>query len=52
MLYYLSLFKDDLSFLNIFNYITFRTGGAIVTSFLLSLWLGPGLIAKLRAFMI
>lgn len=52
MLYYLSLFKDDLSFLNIFSYITFRTGGAIVTSFLISLWLGPGLIAKLRSFKI
>ena len=33
MLYYLSLFTDDFSFLNIFSYITFRTGAAIVTSF-------------------
>lgn len=52
MLYYLSLFKDDLSFLNIFSYITFRTGAAIVTAFFLSLLLGPGLIAKLRSFKI
>ncbi len=52
MLYYLSLFKDDISWLNIFNYITFRTGGAIVTSFLLSLLIGPSLIAKLRSFKI
>lgn len=52
MLYYLSLFKDDISFLNIFNYITFRTGGAILTSFLLSLVIGPRLIAKLRSFKI
>lgn len=52
MLYYLSLFKDDLSVLNIFSYITFRTGGAIVTAFLLSLLLGPGLIAKLQALKI
>ena len=52
MLYYLSLFKDDLSFLNIFNYLTFRTGGAIVTAFLLSLLLGPGLVAKLRSYKI
>ncbi len=50
MLYYLSLFTDDISFLNIFNYITFRTGGAIITSFVLSLIFGPSLIAKLRAF--
>lgn len=52
MLYYLSLFKDDLSFLNIFNYLTFRTGGAIVTAFLLSLLLGPSLVAKLRSYKI
>lgn len=52
MLYYLSLFKDDLSFLNIFSYITFRTGAAIVTAFVLSLLLGPVLIAKLRSFKI
>lgn len=52
MLYYLSLFKDDVSFLNIFSYITFRTGAAIVTAFILSLLMGPGLIAKLRSFKI
>ena len=34
MMYYLSLFKDDIGFLNIFNYITFRTGAAIFTAFL------------------
>ncbi len=52
MLYYLSLFKDDVSFLNIFNYLTFRTGAAIVTAFLLSLFFGPSLVAKLRSFKI
>lgn len=52
MLYFLSLFKDDLSWLNIFNYITFRTGAAIVTSFLISLAVGPKLIEKLRSFKI
>ena len=41
MFYYLSLFKDDISFLNIFNYITFRTGAAIFTSFFLTLLIGP-----------
>lgn len=52
MLYYLSLFKEELSFLNIFNYLTFRTGAAIVTSFVICLLLGPGVVAKLRSFKI
>lgn len=52
MLYYLSLFKDDLSFLNIFSYITFRTGAAIFTSFLLTLCMGPALVRKLRSYKI
>lgn len=52
MFYYLSLFKDDLTFLNIFNYITFRTGAAIFTSFLLTLLIGPAVVAKLRSYKI
>lgn len=52
MLYYLSLFKDDLSFLNIFNYITFRTGAAVFTSFLLTLLIGPAVVRKLRSYKI
>ena len=52
MFYYLSLFKDDVSFLNIFGYLTFRTGAAIVTAFLLSLLLGPALVRKLRSYKI
>ena len=52
MLYYLSLFKEDLSFLNIFNYITFRTGAAVFTSFLLTLLIGPAVVAKLRSYKI
>ena len=52
MLYYLSLFKDDISFLNIFSYITFRTGAAIFTSFLLTLLIGPKVVAKLRSYKI
>ncbi len=52
MFYYLSLFKDDISFLNIFSYLTFRTGAAIVTAFLLSLLLGPTLVRKLRSYKI
>ena len=52
MLYYLSLFKDDLSFLNIFNYITFRTGAAVFTSFLMTLLIGPAVVRKLRSYKI
>lgn len=52
MFYYLSLFKDDISFLNIFNYITFRTGAAIFTSFLLTLLIGPAVVKKLRSYKI
>ncbi|MBR4591616.1 MAG: phospho-N-acetylmuramoyl-pentapeptide-transferase [Elusimicrobiaceae bacterium] len=52
MLYYLSLFKDDISFLNIFNYITFRTGAAIFTAFFLTLMMGPKIVAKLRSYKI
>lgn len=33
---------------NVFRYITFRTAGAVVTALLLSLWLGPGFIRRLR----
>jgi len=52
MLYYLSLFKDDISVLNIFSYITFRTGAAICTAFLLTLLIGPKVVAKLRSYKI
>lgn len=36
------------SFLRLFRYITFRVAGAAVTAFLLSLWLGPKVIAWLK----
>ena len=52
MFYYLSLLKDDISFLNIFNYITFRTGAAVFTSFFLTLLIGPRVVAKLRSYKI
>ncbi len=32
MFYWLTEFSDKVSFLNVFRYITFRTGGAIVTA--------------------
>jgi phospho-N-acetylmuramoyl-pentapeptide-transferase len=39
---------DWLSPLRIFRYITFRSAGAAVTALLLSLWLGPRVIAWLK----
>jgi len=58
MLYYLSQFlqqqaadtawADGLSPLRVFRYITFRSAGAAVTALLLSLWLGPKVIAWLK----
>lgn len=52
MLYYLSFFKDFYSPLNIFQYITFRTGGAVITSFLITLIIGPAVINKLKTYKI
>jgi phospho-N-acetylmuramoyl-pentapeptide-transferase len=48
MLYELINFKDQLSVLNVFQYISFRTGGAIVTAFLFVMWFGKPLIEMLR----
>ena len=60
MFYYLSQFPqwlgdngyatlgDWLSFLRVFQYITFRTAGASVTALLLCWWLGPKIIALLN----
>ena len=32
MLYFLTEFSDKISVFNVFRYITFRTGGAVVTA--------------------
>lgn len=49
MLYYLSLgLSDQFSALNVFRYITFRTGGAIMTALIFVFLFGPGLISLLR----
>lgn len=52
MLYYAHFFRDVFSPLNVFQYLTFRVGGAVMTSFFLSLLMGPALIAKLRSYKI
>jgi len=48
MLYYLSLLSEQFGPLNVFQYVTFRTVGAAITSFLLCLWMGPRVIEMLR----
>lgn len=47
MLYYLHHFSDVFGPLRVFESITFRAASAALTTFLLSLWLGPGLIRLL-----
>ncbi|WP_068085949.1 phospho-N-acetylmuramoyl-pentapeptide-transferase [Polycladidibacter stylochi] len=48
MLYYLGEFANHFSALNVFRYITFRTGGAIMTALLFVFLFGPKIIAALR----
>lgn len=58
MLYYLSQhilnavrvagWEDNLSGLRLFQYITFRSAGAALTAFVLSMWLGPKVIRGLQ----
>mgnify|MGYP003316736870 CR=1 FL=1 len=38
----------DLSFLNVFRYITFRTGGAMLTALVVSFIFGPFIIRSLK----
>jgi len=52
MLYYLHHLRDLWGPLNVFQYITFRMGGAALTSLALCLIFGPSLIARLRAYKI
>jgi phospho-N-acetylmuramoyl-pentapeptide-transferase len=48
MLYWLISLSDKLSVLNVFRYITFRTGGAIITALLFVFLFGPYIIGRLR----
>jgi phospho-N-acetylmuramoyl-pentapeptide-transferase len=48
MLYWLSQFSDTIGPLNVFRYITFRTGGAVLTALLFVFLFGPRMIALLR----
>ena len=49
MLYWLSQFSDVFNVLNVFRYITFRAGGAVLTALLFVFLFGPAIIDKLRA---
>ncbi len=48
MLYFLHFLKDEFLFLNIFKYITFRSFGAGLTSFIICAFLGKKLIDFLK----
>ena len=48
MFYFLYPLKDISIVFNLFRYITVRSAGASITAFLLSLWLGPRIIAWLK----
>lgn len=43
-----TVWADRFSPLRLFNYLTFRSAGAAITALLLSLWLGPKVIAMLK----
>jgi phospho-N-acetylmuramoyl-pentapeptide-transferase len=49
MLYFLYQLSDQFHALNLFRYITFRSGGAVVTSLLISFLCGAGIIAWLKS---
>jgi phospho-N-acetylmuramoyl-pentapeptide-transferase len=48
MLYWLIEFADKISFLNVFRYITFRTGGATMTALIFVFVAGSPIIDLLR----
>jgi phospho-N-acetylmuramoyl-pentapeptide-transferase len=48
MLYWLAELAPEIAFLNIFRYITFRTGGAVITALLFVFLFGPRIIRSLR----
>jgi phospho-N-acetylmuramoyl-pentapeptide-transferase len=49
MFYWLVDLSDKVSVLNVFRYITFRTGGAVVTALVVVFLFGPTIINSLRA---
>ena len=49
MLYWLVDLSDKVTVLNVFRYITFRTGGAVITALLFVFLFGPAIIGRLRS---
>jgi phospho-N-acetylmuramoyl-pentapeptide-transferase len=50
--YLLYSLHEDISVLNVVRYITFRTAYASLTALLISMWMGPWVIARLKEFQI
>ncbi len=48
MLYWLIDFSDRISVLNVFRYLTVRTGGAMITALVFVFLFGPAIINQLR----
>ncbi len=49
MLYHLlTPYADEFALFNLFRYLTFRTGGAVVTALIIAFIVGPGLIRWMR----
>ena len=46
---WLAGYSDQFQIFNLFNYLTFRTGGALMTSMLIAFLLGPRVINLLRS---
>ena len=49
MLLYLYQYADTFSVLNLFRYLTFRTGGAVMTALLVAFIFGPAVIRWLKS---
>ena len=48
MLYFLQQFAETITAFNVFRYLSFRTGGAIITALFFVFLFGPGMVAALR----
>ncbi len=48
MLYWLADLSSTLSIFNVFRYLTFRAGGAVVTALMVAFVFGPAIIRWLR----
>ena len=50
MLNFLASYADVFQLFNLLNYLTVRAGGAMLTAFFLSMWMGPSLILRFRVW--